>query len=46
MVKSPGKSSSNKIINREKQEVVPGKKNMRSAYPKDKLEFNHFSSPA
>ena len=46
MVKSPGKSSSNKIINWEKQEVVPDKKNMRAACPRDKLEFNLFSSPA
>ena len=46
MVKSPGTSFSNKIMNLEKQEVAPGKKNMRAACQRDKLEFNLFSSPA
>ena len=38
------KSSSDKIINWEEQEVALGKRNARSAWPKDKLEFKFFSS--
>ena len=37
MGKVPGESSSNKIINQDKQEVAPLKQNMRAACPKDKL---------
>ena len=44
MGKSLDKSSSNKIINWEDQGVAPGKRNARSARPKDKLEFKFFSS--
>ena len=40
-----GKSSSNKIINWEEQEVALGKWNARSARPKDKLEFKFFATP-
>ena len=40
-----GKSSSNKIINWEEQEVALGKWNARSARPKDKLEFKVFCEP-
>ena len=44
MGKGLDKSSSDKIINWEEQEVAPGKRNARSARPKDKLEFKFFSS--
>ena len=36
--KGTGKSSSNKIINQDKQEVALGEQNVRAACPKDKLE--------
>ena len=42
MGKGLDKSSSDKIINWEEQEVAPGKRNARSARPKDKLEFKFF----
>ena len=42
-LKGPGKTSSNKITQEDKQEVAPGKKNVRTACPKDKLEFTFFS---
>ena len=45
MGKGLSKSSSNKIINYNKQEVVPGKQNVEAAWPKDKLEFKFFASP-
>ena len=41
-LKGPGKTSSNKITQEDKQEVAPGKKNVRTACPKDKLEFTFF----
>lgn len=37
---------SNKIISEDKQEVALGWQNVRAACPKDKLEFQFFSSPA
>ena len=40
-----GNSSSNKIITWDKQEVAPGRQNMRVACSNYKLEFNVFSSP-
>lgn len=46
MGKGLSKSSSNKIIDEDKQVVVTGKQNMWATYPKDKLEFKLFSSPA
>ena len=39
MGKSPGKSSSNKIINYVKQETALGQKNSKAACPKDMLDF-------
>ena len=47
MSKDLGMSSSNKIINEDDQEVAFGKRNVRAACPKDKLEFKvfFFSSP-
>ena len=42
MGKDLGKSSSNKIINWDDQEVALGKQNVRAACPKDKLEFKIF----
>ena len=39
MSKGAGKSLSNKIINKDQQEVVLGKWNVRAACPKDKLEL-------
>ena len=39
MGKDLGKSSCNKIINWDDQEVALGKRNVRAACPKDKLEF-------
>ena len=39
MVKGPGKSSSNKIIIQDEQEMVLGKRNVKAACPKDRLEF-------
>lgn len=46
MGKGLSKSSSNKIIDEDKQEVVTVKQNKWAACPKDKLEFKLFSSPA
>ena len=45
MGKGLDKSSSDKIINWENQGVAPGKRNARSARPKDKLKLKFFSSP-
>lgn len=45
MDKNPGKSSSVKIINSDKQGVTLGKQKVRTACPKDQLEFKFFSSP-
>jgi len=42
--KNPGKSSSIKIINSDKQGVALGKQKVRTACPKDQLEFKFFSS--
>ena len=42
MGKGLGKSSSNKVINQEEQEVAPGNQNLRAAYPKHKLESKFF----
>ena len=42
MGKGLGKSPINYIINKDKQEVVSGKQNVRAACPKDKLEFKIF----
>ena len=42
MGKAPSKSSSNKIINLDEQEMAVGKQNKRAACPKDKLEFTFF----
>ena len=39
MSKGSGKSTSNKIINQDQQEVASGKQNMRAACQKGKLEF-------
>ena len=39
MVKGPGKSSSNKIIIQDEQEMVLGKRNVKAACTKDRLEF-------
>ena len=39
MVKGPGKSSSNKIIIQDEQEMVLGKRNVKAACPKDRLEL-------
>ena len=46
MGKGLSKSSSNKIIDEDKQEMATGKQNKWAACPKDKLEFKLFSSPA
>lgn len=46
MGKGLSKSSSNKIIDKDKQEVATGKQDMWAACPKDKLEFKLFSIPA
>lgn len=45
MDKNPGKSSSIKIINSDKQGVALGKQKVRTACPKDQLEFKFFSRP-
>ena len=45
MGKGSGKSSSNKIINEDEQQVAPCKKNVRVAYLKDKLKFKVLSTP-
>lgn len=45
MGKGLGKSSSNKVINQEEQEVAPGNQNLRAAYPKYKLESKFFFRP-
>ena len=45
MGKGLSKSSSNEIINKDEQEVAPGKQNMRAACSKDKREFQFFLSP-
>ena len=42
MSKGSGKSTSNKIINQDQQEVASGKQNMRAACQKDKLEIKFF----
>ena len=34
MGKGPGKSSSDKIINEDEQQVTPGKQTVRNSYPK------------
>ena len=39
MSKGSGKSTSNKIINQDQQEVASGKQNMRAACQKDKLLY-------
>ena len=44
MGKGLGKSSSNKIIYWDEQEVALGKQNKRAACPKDKLEFTFFQT--
>lgn len=46
MGKGLSKSSSNKIIDEDKQEVATVKENKWAACPKDKLEFKLFSIPA
>lgn len=46
MGKGLSKSSSNKIIDEDKQELATGKQNKWAACPKDKLGFKLFSSPA
>ena len=46
MSKGSGKSTSNKIINQDQQEVASGKQNMRAACQKDKLEIKFFGGPA
>ena len=43
MVKGPGDSFLNMIINHDEQEVAPGKWNVTAAF--QKLEFECFSSP-
>ena len=45
MSKGSGKSTSNKIINQDQQEVASGKQNMRAACQKDKLEIKFFGGP-
>ena len=35
--------TSNKVINKDEQEVAPGKQDGRAAWPKDKLQFKFFS---
>ena len=42
LAKGTGKPSSRKIINWDKEEVTLGKRNMRDACPKNKLEFEVF----
>ena len=34
-----------KSLNKDEQEVVSGKQNVKAACPKDKLEYKLFSSP-
>ena len=34
-----------KSLNKDEQEVVSGKQNVKAAYPKDKLDYKLFSSP-
>ena len=43
MVKGPGESFLNTIINQDEQEVAPGKRHVTAAF--QKLEFECFSSP-
>ena len=43
MVKGPGESFLNIIINHDEQEVAPGKRNVTAAF--QNLEFECFSSP-
>ena len=43
MVKGPGESFLNIIINHDEQEVAPGKQNVTAAF--QNLEFECFSSP-
>ena len=45
MGKGLGKSSANKVINQEEQEVAPGNQNVRADYRKDKLESKFFFDP-
>ena len=45
MSKGSGKSTSNKIINQDQQEVASGKQNMIAACQKDKLEIKFFFEP-
>ena len=42
MSKDSGKSTSNKIINQDQQEVASGKQNMRAACQKDNMEIKFF----
>ena len=42
MSKGSGKSTSNKIINQDQQEVASGKQNMRAACQKDNMEIKFF----
>lgn len=43
MVKGPGESFLNMVINHDEQEVAPGKRNVTASF--QKLEFESFSSP-
>lgn len=43
MVKGPGESFLNMVINPDEQEVAPGKRNVTASF--QKLEFESFSSP-
>ena len=43
MVKGPGESFLNMVINHDEQEVAPGKWNVTASF--QKLEFESFSSP-
>lgn len=43
MVKGPGESFLNMVINHDEQEVAPGKRNVIASF--QKLEFESFSSP-
>ena len=45
MSKHPGKSSSNKLINEDEQEVALGKQNVRALCAKVKLDVKFFSRP-
>lgn len=43
MVRGPGESFLNMVINPDEQEVAPGKRNVTASF--QKLEFESFSSP-